>query len=134
MFKKILGAFWKISMPLILVLVMASLCFAMTIEYGWLAIFYIPLYIIAAVFMSFILFLASCYISYVVETKKLTGFFKRYGEANDCDVSLTEFDILKSHIGHKIVVVGYGQEEIVNASIECEDCNEVLYSVEKYEE
>lgn len=47
---------------------------------------------------------------------------------------MTEFDILKSHIGHKVVVVGYGQDEIVNVSIECEDCNEVLYSIDKFKE
>lgn len=47
---------------------------------------------------------------------------------------MTEFDILKAHIGHNVVVVGYGQDEIANVSIECEDCNEVLYSIDKFKE
>jgi hypothetical protein len=36
---------------------------------------------------------------------------------------------LKHHIGHKVVVVGYGGDEdgdFANVAIECEDCNEVL--------
>jgi len=35
---------------------------------------------------------------------------------------------LRKHIGHKVVVVGYGSdgEDPVNVAIECEDCNEVL--------
>ena len=35
---------------------------------------------------------------------------------------------LKEHIGHSVVVVGYGPEgeEPVNVAIECEDCGEVL--------
>ena len=38
---------------------------------------------------------------------------------------------LKEHIGHKIVIVGYGAaydqpEHPVNIAIECEDCGEVL--------
>lgn len=37
---------------------------------------------------------------------------------------------LKPHVGHKIVCVGYGQDEIVNIAIECEDCNEVLFDVD----
>jgi|GEM_PF-2705790 len=43
------------------------------------------------------------------------------------------FGRLLSHVGHSIEVVTYGQEETVGVSIECEDCNEVLYSVEKHE-
>lgn len=37
---------------------------------------------------------------------------------------------LKPHVGHNVVCVGYGQDEIVNISIECEDCNEVLFDVD----
>lgn len=44
------------------------------------------------------------------------------------------FEQLKQHIGHKIVCVGYGREEIVNVAIECEDCNEVLFDFDKDEE
>ena len=36
---------------------------------------------------------------------------------------------LKKHLGHKIVIVGYGGDEDgdwANIAIECEDCNEVL--------
>lgn len=38
---------------------------------------------------------------------------------------------LKPHIGHKLNCVAYGQEEIVNIAIECEDCGEVLYDIER---
>ena len=37
---------------------------------------------------------------------------------------------LARHVGHHVVCVGYGQDEIVNISIECEDCNEVLYDLD----
>ena len=39
---------------------------------------------------------------------------------------------LKGHVGHKVFCVGYGEdgEEIVNVSIECEDCNEVLFGLD----
>lgn len=36
---------------------------------------------------------------------------------------------LAAHVGHTLVCVGYGEDEIVNISIECEDCNEVLYDM-----
>ena len=36
---------------------------------------------------------------------------------------------LRPHVGHEVVCVGYGGEEIVNISIECEDCNEVLFDI-----
>lgn len=37
---------------------------------------------------------------------------------------------LKPHVGHAVICVGYGQNEIVNISIECEDCNEVLFDID----
>lgn len=37
---------------------------------------------------------------------------------------------LAAHVGHTLVCVGYGEDEIVNISIECEDCNEVLYDMD----
>jgi hypothetical protein len=38
---------------------------------------------------------------------------------------------VKSHIGHRIVVVPYGRDHVcVDVSIECERCNEVIYDVE----
>jgi hypothetical protein len=36
-------------------------------------------------------------------------------------------DELIAHMGHKLVIVAYGDNE---AAIECVRCNEVLYSVE----
>ena len=36
---------------------------------------------------------------------------------------------LEPHVGHKVVCVGYGDDEIVNVSIECEDCNTVLFDI-----
>jgi uncharacterized protein with PIN domain len=41
-------------------------------------------------------------------------------------MSAFNFEELKRHVGHKIVCVGYGQDEIVNVAVECLDCNEVL--------
>lgn len=44
------------------------------------------------------------------------------------------FTRLSQHVGHAIDCVGYGTNgEYVNISIECLDCNEVLYDAEKYE-
>lgn len=42
---------------------------------------------------------------------------------------------LKSHIGHKIVVVGYGDPEYppVNIAVECETCNCVLIDFDEPE-
>lgn len=37
---------------------------------------------------------------------------------------------LAPHVGHSIVCIGYGQDEIVSISIECEDCNEILFEIE----
>ena len=44
-----------------------------------------------------------------------------------------EFQKLLWHAGHHIVCVPYGNEEsgVVNMSIECEDCGEVLYDINK---
>ena len=37
---------------------------------------------------------------------------------------------LADHIGHHLVCVGYGQGDITNVAVECEDCNEVIYSLD----
>lgn len=37
---------------------------------------------------------------------------------------------LLPHVGLPVVCVGYGGEEIVNISIECEECNEVLFDMD----
>lgn len=37
---------------------------------------------------------------------------------------------LSPHVGHKVVCVGYGDDDIVNVSIECEDCNAVLFDID----
>lgn len=44
---------------------------------------------------------------------------------------MSEFELLKNHVGHEIECVMYGDE---NISIECMDCSEVLYSIDKSEE
>ena len=49
-------------------------------------------------------------------------------------MSVGSFEELVIHKGHKIECVTYGKEEVVNISIECEDCNEVLLSFDKYPE
>lgn len=41
---------------------------------------------------------------------------------------------LEPHVGHKLICVGYGVEELLNISIECEDCNETLFDIEAYSE
>lgn len=41
---------------------------------------------------------------------------------------------LAPHVGHAVICVGYGQNKIVNISIECEDCNEVLFDMDAPEE
>jgi len=51
-----------------------------------------------------------------------------------CDLSENGngFNDLRKHIGHSVVVVGYGDsnvvKELVNVAMECEDCSEVLMS------
>lgn len=37
---------------------------------------------------------------------------------------------LAPHVGHQVVCAGYGQDHIVNVSIECEDCSQVLYDLD----
>lgn len=39
-------------------------------------------------------------------------------------------DKLAPHVGHQVVCAGYGDDEIVNVSIECEDCNAVLFDID----
>lgn len=41
---------------------------------------------------------------------------------------------LMNHVGHNVMCVGYGDEEIVNVSIECEDCSEALYELDMPED
>ena len=51
-------------------------------------------------------------------------------------MSVTNFEELKQHIGHKIVCVGYKEKkdkEYHNIAIECEDCFEVLLDFDKDE-
>lgn len=45
------------------------------------------------------------------------------------------FKQILSHAGHHIECATYGNEEtgIVNVSVECKDCNEVLFDMEKPE-
>lgn len=43
-------------------------------------------------------------------------------------MSVANYEELRRHIGHRVVVVCYGEEgqDPHNVAIECEDCNEVL--------
>ena len=43
-------------------------------------------------------------------------------------------DKLAPHVGHEVVCVGYGDDEIVNVSIECEDCSAVLFDIDAPED
>ena len=45
------------------------------------------------------------------------------------EIDRSEFERLRSHFGHKIEVAVYGDDQ--NVAIECMDCHEVLYSVDK---
>ena len=47
-------------------------------------------------------------------------------------MSVSNFEELKIHVGHKVVVVTYGNPP-VNVAIECEDCYEVLLDFDKEE-
>lgn len=47
-------------------------------------------------------------------------------------MSVSNFEELKGHIGHKIACVSYGKP-VQNVAIECEDCNEVLLSFDENE-
>lgn len=40
-------------------------------------------------------------------------------------------ETLKPHVGHKVYCAGYGGDEIVAISIECEDCGDVLFRIER---
>ena len=46
-------------------------------------------------------------------------------------MSVNNYEELSRHIGHKIVCVGYGNQ---NVAIECETCNEILLDFDKGEE
>ena len=41
---------------------------------------------------------------------------------------------LAPHVGHQVVCAGYGQDHIVNVSIECEDCSVVLFDLDAPEQ
>ena len=47
-----------------------------------------------------------------------------------------QFEKYREHVGHKIVVVFYGESKsgAVNVAIECEDCGCVLTDENRYEE
>jgi hypothetical protein len=55
-------------------------------------------------------------------------------------MSANSYEDLKAHIGHKVVVVGYGHKngihlsDPLNVAIECEDCNEVLLDFNQKDE
>lgn len=39
-------------------------------------------------------------------------------------------DRLAPHVGHNVVCVGYGDADIENVAVECQDCNEVLFDLD----
>ena len=41
---------------------------------------------------------------------------------------------LENHVGHNVICVACGGDEVVNISIECEDCGEVLFDIDRPEE
>ena len=46
-------------------------------------------------------------------------------------MGVSNFEELSKHVGHEIVCVSYGNE---NVSIECETCNEVLMDYDRDED
>lgn len=65
------------------------------------------------------------------------GWYELAEEIDDNEESKLDpmFVKLSQHVGHAIEIVGYGiQGRYQNISIECVDCNEVLYDVEREEE
>ena len=48
-------------------------------------------------------------------------------------MSVTSFKELKNHVGHKIEVVVYGKEGLLNVSCECVTCNTVLMDFDNEE-
>jgi hypothetical protein len=50
-------------------------------------------------------------------------------------MSVYDYKELRSHLGHRVVVVGYGDPiDPENVAIECEDCNVVLLDFDRDEE
>ena len=50
-------------------------------------------------------------------------------------MAVSNYEELSSHVGHKIECVYYGDgKEIVNVSLECTDCNEVIMDFDKPDE
>ena len=48
-------------------------------------------------------------------------------------MSAYDYESLKAHLGHKIVIAAYGyKKDPDNVAIECVDCNEVLLDYDKY--
>ena len=52
-------------------------------------------------------------------------------EREEEPMSARTFEDLRTHIGHVIVCVGYGQGEMRNVAVECETCHEVLVDYDK---
>lgn len=53
--------------------------------------------------------------------------------ASESDPFYCPAEKLEAHVGHKVKCVGYGGEEIVDISIECEECGSVLFDIERAE-
>lgn len=49
-------------------------------------------------------------------------------------MSVNTFGELASHIGHRIVCVGYGRGSPVNVAVECETCNVVILDYDTEDE
>ena len=47
---------------------------------------------------------------------------------------MSDFDLIAQHIGHRVVVVGYGLGAVPpwdNAAVECEDCGCVIFTEDR---
>lgn len=51
--------------------------------------------------------------------------------ASEKDVFYCPAEKLEAHVGHKVKCIGYGGDEIINIAIECEDCADVIFEIDR---
>lgn len=53
--------------------------------------------------------------------------------ASESDPFYCPAEKLEGHVGHKVKCVGYGGEEVVSIAIECEECSDVIFDIDRPE-
>ena len=51
--------------------------------------------------------------------------------ASESDVFYCPAEKLEPHVGHKVKCVGYGGDEVVTIAIECEDCADAIFEIDR---